>query len=103
MDRTIKVRALTPGAPAGTGNLSREQELGLEIAKKSKLLEEEIKKSQETLQALEQAREALKQEQAKSGQLQEKLDAARAKIKTLVGTLEKIYVIASDSAINERD
>ncbi len=97
MDRTLKMRAYTPGA-SETSNLTREQELELELAKKAAQLEEEKRKSLETLKVLEHMREVHKNEQARSAELQARLNAAEDRIKELRQTLDKIAALAGEKA-----
>lgn len=92
MDKTLKMRAYAGGAE--TSNLSREQELELELAKKAAQVEEEKKKALETLNALEHMRGVVKQERAKVADLQAGIAAAQARVKELEAALEKIASIA---------
>lgn len=93
MDKTLKMRAYAPPA-AEAHNLTREQELDLELAKKAAQLEEERKKALDTLKALEHMREMNKSEQAKSAELQARLVVADTRIKELEAALEKIASLA---------
>lgn len=97
LDRTVRMRAYAGDSKNESGNLTREQELELELTKKKAQLEEEKKKSLETLNALEHARQHYKQEQVKTAELQEKLNAAEARIQKLVVTLGKIAGIAAEA------
>jgi phosphoglycerate-specific signal transduction histidine kinase len=93
MDKTLKMKAYA--APAGEAhNLTREQELELELAKKTVQLEEERKKALDTLTALEHMRETLKNERAKSADLQAAVTEREARIRELEAALEKIASIA---------
>lgn len=107
LDKTLKVRALSPDAKpkASSDNLSREQELALELTKKNAQIEEERKKALESLKIVERMRELLKQEQAKSAELEAKITAAEAKcsateakVKELTAVLEKISGLATSAA-----
>lgn len=93
MDRTLKLRAYK-SAGTETSNLTREQELELELAKKTALVEEEHKKALETLAMLEQVREVRKKDLAKAADLQNQLNAAGARIKDLEAALDKIASLA---------
>lgn len=93
MDRTLKMRAYK-GEGTETSNLSREQELELELAKKTKLAEDEGKKALETLAMLEQVREVHKRGLGKVTDLQNELTAAKARIKELEDALQKIASLA---------
>lgn len=97
MDRTVKMRAFA-GSKNESGNLTREQELELELNKKNTLYEEEKKKSLETLNALEQARQHFMQEQLKTAELQNKLKVAESRNQELLGVLIKIAGIAAAEA-----
>jgi cysteinyl-tRNA synthetase len=94
MERTLKMRAYKSSG-AESSNLSREQELELDLAKKSAQLEEEKKKSLETLKALEHMREVLKDERAKAEGMQGRLAAAEETIKQLRQTLGQIAGLAA--------
>jgi chromosome segregation ATPase len=93
MDKTLKMRAYSASS-GDVHNLTREQELELELAKKSGQLEDERRKSLETLNALEHAREARKSEQAKIAEMRALLDAAQARVSELEAALERIASIA---------
>ncbi len=97
MDKTLKMRAYTPGG-SEKSHLTREQELDLELAKKTAQLEEEKRKSLETLKALEHVRDVHKNEQVKSAELQARLNAAEDRIKELRQTLDKIAALAGEKA-----
>ena len=71
MDKTLKLRTY-PG-DASSDNRAKEQNVSLELEKKSALLEEERSKSVELLKTIVQLRESLKQEQAKSAELEAKI------------------------------
>lgn len=65
-----------------------------ELAKKSAQLEEEKKRSLEQLKMVEQLRESLRQEQAKSAGAADKAAKLEAKVRDLNGVLSKISSIA---------
>lgn len=76
MDKTVKIRALTEEAKGDAGQGKRADEKGIpadDRARLSSLLEEERSKSLELLKEIVQLRESLKQEQAKSADLEAKL------------------------------
>lgn len=83
MDKTVKLRAYSEPAKdeVAKGNAATDQNLSLELAKKSTLLEEEKKKSLEHLKANEQLRDSFKQEQAKVAELSKKLADLELKTK----------------------
>ena len=93
IDKTLKMRAYTPAA-GESSNLTREQELDLELAKKNAQLEEERKKALDTLNALEHLREVLKGERAKSADLQAAVSTKDARIQELEAALGRIASIA---------
>ncbi|MDE2310650.1 MAG: hypothetical protein KGL01_07475 [Betaproteobacteria bacterium] len=68
--------------------------LANELAKKSAQLEEEKKRSLEQLKTIEQLRESLKQEQARSAAAADKAAGLEAKVKDLNNVLGKISSIA---------
>lgn len=100
MDKTLKMRAYS--AASETSNLTREQELELELMKKNTQLEEEKKKALDTLTALEQQREATKREQAKAAEVLARLAAAEARIKELGAALETIAAAAVAASTGKR-
>lgn len=83
MDKTVKIRAYSDDAKSDTprGNLTEDQNITLELAKKNFRLEEELKSSREHLTTIEQLRESLKQEQAKSAEMAKKSAELEAKIR----------------------
>jgi hypothetical protein len=76
MDRTLKMRAFTDTVKNDVPNSVRVEESNKsqDIAKKDALLEEERSKSLELLKTIVQLRESLKQEQARTTELQIKLN-----------------------------
>jgi hypothetical protein len=76
MDKTLKLRAYPAAAKSNVpqGNLTKDQNLSLELEKKNALLEDERSKTLELLKTIVQQRESLKQEQAKSADLEGKLN-----------------------------
>lgn len=93
MDKTLKMRAYASGG-AENSNLTREQELDLELKKKTAQLEDERKKALDTLDALEQLREVLKAERARFAEAHAALAGKDARIKELEAALERIASIA---------
>ncbi|KAF0202991.1 MAG: hypothetical protein FD173_1887 [Gallionellaceae bacterium] len=83
MDKTVKIRAYTDDAKndAPRGNLTEDQNITLELAKKNFRLEEELKSSREHLTTIEQLRGSLKQEQAKSAEMAKKTAELEARIR----------------------
>lgn len=75
MDKTFKLRAFTDAArnDVARSHLAEESR-AQQLAKKDALLEEERSKSLELLKTIVQLRESLKQEQAKSAELQARLN-----------------------------
>ncbi|MDO8990800.1 MAG: hypothetical protein Q7U91_14340 [Sideroxyarcus sp.] len=75
MDKTLKLRAYQEPAKNNTppDKQARERDIGLELEKKSALLEEEKAKTLDLLKTIVQLRENLKQEQAKSAVLEARL------------------------------
>src|SRR5512135_3613741 len=76
MDKTVKIRAFPGDAKTdgAQGNRPDEKDKSAEQAKLASLLEEERNKSLELLKEIVQLRESLKQEQAKSADLDAKLN-----------------------------
>ena len=85
-DTTVKISAYSGKADiAPQNNLTEAQNNALELVKKTAQLEEEKKKSLEYLKTIEQLRECLKQEQAKTAEMSEKIAGLEAKVKESVG------------------
>ena len=80
---TIRTRAYPAkrNADVPQSNLTEEQNYALELVKKTAQLEEEKKKSLEYLKSIEQLREILKQEQAKTAEMAKKMAGLEAKEK----------------------
>lgn len=76
MDKTLKLR--TYSGETGSDNRAKEQNVSLELEKKTALLEDERNKSVELLKTIVQLRESLKQEQAKSAELEAKINKLAA-------------------------
>ncbi|HMC13836.1 MAG TPA: hypothetical protein VKG67_05795 [Gallionellaceae bacterium] len=97
MDKTVKIPAISGDLPKGVAkdNLTKEQNLAIELATKNTQLEEEKKKSLEQQKSIEQLKEILKQEQAKSAELAKKTDEQEASVKELSDALSKISAIAA--------
>ncbi len=75
MDKTLKLRTYSGDSNgAAQGNRAKEQDLSLELEKKTALLEEERSKSVDLLKTIVQLRESLKQEQAKSAELEARIN-----------------------------
>jgi methyl-accepting chemotaxis protein len=93
---TIKIRAHPDNAKGvvAQSNLTAEQEKALELAKRNALLEEENKKSREYVETIEQLRESLKQEQARTAEMAEKAVALESKIKDIVELEAKVKKVA---------
>ena len=75
MDKTLKLRAYAEAEKKANENIKspRDIDLSLELEKKTALLEDEKNKSHDLLKTIVQLRESLKQEQAKSAELEAKL------------------------------
>jgi chromosome segregation ATPase len=80
MEKTVKLHAYSEPAKSevSPGKLAEETNISLELAKIKSLLEEEKNKSLELLKTIVQLRESLKQEQAKSADLEAKLNRLAA-------------------------
>ena len=97
---TINVRAYSGKADniVPQNNLTEDQNNALELVKKIAQLEEEKRKSLEHLKTIEQLRNSLQQEQAKSTELSKKMVALEAKIKELSGLENKAKELAEMEA-----
>ena len=86
-ETTIRLRAYSDNAEriVPQNNLTEAQNNALELVKKTAQLEEEKKKSLEYLKTIEQLRVCLKQEQAKTAEMSEKIAGLEAKVKESVG------------------
>ena len=89
---TIKVRAYPDNAqrPAPKNNLTEEQDNALELVKKNAQLNEAKKKLQEQEIILQQVRDTLAKEQAKSAELAKKLSTLEAEHKNAQGSSAKV-------------
>jgi phage-related minor tail protein len=96
MDKTIKTRAFSGKAKSASsqGNLTEEQEKTLEFAKKNARLEEENKKLLEHVKTIEELRESLKQEQAKTAEMANMAVGLEDKLKDLAGLEAKVKKVA---------
>lgn len=85
MDKTVKTHAYSDGekSVAAQSNLTEAQEKALEVAKKNAQLQEEKVKSLELQKTIEQLRENLRQEQAKSAEMAERAVMLEGRIKEL--------------------
>ncbi len=99
MDRTVKIPAYTGEVKQGIpqDNLTKEQNLALELAAKNTQLEEEKSKSIEQLKTIEHLRESLMQEQNKTAELSRNVALLQARIDELQDALGKISEIAAKS------
>lgn len=97
---TINVRAYSGKAEGivPQNNLTEDQNNTLELVKKTALLEEEKRKSLEHLKTIEQLRESLKQEQAKTTVMAKKMVALEARTKELSGLETKAIELAEMEA-----
>jgi hypothetical protein len=95
MDRTLKLRAYSDGEKnkAPQSKQEKERNIALELEKKSLLLEEEKNKSLDLLKTIVQLRESLKQEQAKSVELDSKL--------TKLNTVEESQLARKNTQLEE--
>jgi methyl-accepting chemotaxis protein len=104
MEKTVKTRAFPDGkkSAASQGNLTEAQEKSLELAKKNAQLEEAKSKLLEHLKTIEQLRESLKQEQAKTAEMAKKTDVLEAKVKELAGLESNVKKVAElEAKVNE--
>jgi DNA repair exonuclease SbcCD ATPase subunit len=85
MEKTVKTHAFPDGAKivVPQNNLTEAQEKALEHAKKNALIAEEKNKLLEHLKTIEQMRESLKQEQARTAEMAKKAAGLEAKVKEL--------------------
>lgn len=85
MEKTVKTCAFPGNAKsaASQSNLTEAQEKSLELAKKNAQLEEVKGKLLEHLKTIEQLRESLKQEQAKTAEMANMAVGLEAKVKEL--------------------
>ena len=93
---TIKLR-INPEKIKGNmpeSNLTEDQNNALELAKKTAQLEKEKKKSYEYLETMEQLRESVKQEQAKTTEMANLAVALENKLKELAELERKIKKVA---------
>lgn len=86
-ETTVKLRAYSDKAEriVPQSNLTEAQNNVLELVNKTAQLEEEKKKSLEQLKTIEQLRECLKQEQAKTTEMAEKIAGLEAKVEESAG------------------
>lgn len=101
---TINVRAYSGKADdiVPQNNLTGDQNNALELVKKTAQLEEEKRKSLEHLKTIEQLRESLKQEQAKTTEMAKKMAVLEAKVKELSGLETKAKKLAEmEAKVNE--
>ncbi|MGA7595088.1 MAG: hypothetical protein WCA64_07820 [Gallionella sp.] len=84
---TIKIRAYAGNAAGADAhsNLSEEQDNALELVKRTAQLQEERNRSLEYQKAIAQLQECLKQEQARTAELENVLAALEARLKELAG------------------
>lgn len=95
-ETTIKVRAYSGNAEnlVPQSNLTEEQSNALELVKKNAQLEDERKKLREHMQTIEQLRESIKQEQAKTAEMVKKIAVLEAKEKELAMMAVKVKEFA---------
>ncbi len=95
MDRTMKIRALTEAAKtdAAQGVRAEEKDQSAELAKIAAQLEDERSKTLELLKDIVQLRESLKQEQARSADLESKL--------TRLATVEENQLAKKNAQLQE--
>lgn len=96
MDKTVKTRAFSGDAKSAAtqSNLTEAQEKSLELANKNAQLEEVKSKLLEHLKTIEQLRESLKQEQAKTAEMAKKTAMLEAKLKELAELENKVKKVA---------
>lgn len=93
---TIKLR-VSPDKMTGNtpeSNLTADQNNALELAKKTTQLEEEKKKAQAYLATIEQLRESLKQEQAKTAEMANLAVGLEHKLKEVAELESKVKKVA---------
>ncbi len=86
---TIKTPAFKPDLTPQS-NLTEEQNNALELAKRNALIEEEKKKSLEYQRTIEQLRECVKEEQAKTAEMTKKMARLESKVIELVELEAKV-------------
>ena len=96
MDKTVKTRSFPSNAKSAAlqSNLTEAQEKSLELANKNAQLEGMKSKLLEHFKTIEQLRESLKQEQAKSAGMAEKTVMLEAKVKELAGLESNVKKVA---------
>lgn len=105
LEKTLKIRAFSPEAKREPAPEVHAKDMGmaLELEKKTAQLEEERKKSLECLIVVERQREFIKQEQAKSAELQARVAAAEAKIKDLTQALDRVSSIVNTAMAEAKE
>ena len=95
MDKTLKLRTYSGDGKSDTaqGNRAKDQDVSLELEKKTALLEEERSKSVELLKTIVQLRESLKQEQTKSAELEAKINK--------LATVEENQLVKKNAQLEE--
>lgn len=92
MEKTVKTRSFSDKAKsaASPSNLTEAQEKALELAKKNAQLEEAKNKLLDHVKTIEQLREDIKQEQAKTTEMATMALGLEAKVKELSGQEDKV-------------
>jgi methyl-accepting chemotaxis protein len=104
MEKTVKTRSYSDKAKSATSpsNLSEAQEKTLEFAKKNAQLEEAKTKLLEQVKTIEQLREEIKQEQAKTIEMATMALGLEAKVKELSGQEDKVKkVVGLETRVKE--
>lgn len=92
MEKTVKTRSFSDKtkSPATSNNLTETQEKALELANKNAQLEEAKNKVLEHLKTIEQLREDIKQEQAKTTEMATMALGLEVKVKALSEQEDKV-------------
>ena len=104
MEKTVKTRSFSDKAKSvvSPSNLTEAQEKSLELAKKNAQLEETKSKVLEQVKTIEQLREDIKQEQAKTAEMATMALGLEAKVKELFAQEEKVKkVVELEAKVKE--
>ena len=104
MEKTVKTRAFadTASSNAVQGNLTEAQEKSLELAKKNVQLEELKSKLLDHLKTIDQLRESLKLEQAKTAEMANKTALLEARVRELSEQEAKVKKVTElEARVNE--
>ena len=104
MEKTVKTRSFSDKAKSAAtpSNLTEAQEKALEFAKKNAQLEEAKTKLLEQVKTIEQLREDIKQEQAKTTEMATMALGLESKVKELSGQEDKVKkVVELETRVKE--